>query len=301
MNTLARFASYNPYLSGLLGSLLANLPLVDWLGLTLLNLTGIRGAGRAAFVSYALALMLAAFVWYQWGYLLAALLLMQGLFALMLFRRGKWHLSLPGIAVISLLLLAFIHFFPPRQMADALIALTLEYMPVGGDVQLDESLLRQYVLATLPPMLVAVVMLIVLFSLVLARWLQSIVESPGGFVREFQHLRLSGGHWLVWLLLLLLAYGQLGRSGLAVAQLPLALFCLSALYGLPSGTGSAMGRLGRKVYWLLLAGSVVACLYSIPEPMLALATVTLLVDSLFDFRGRRLVAASQKALDGEKK
>lgn len=298
MKAVGRFAAHHPYLSSVLGALCANLPLIDWLGLALLNLGGLRRPGVVMLLPYATALALALGIWFEIGYPLSALALAQGLVVLLLFRRSGWHLSLPGLAATSLVLLMLGTEFPPQQMVDSLVRLMQQYLSAveGPDVQ--EAALRQHILSMLPTLAIAAAALVVLFSLVLGRYLQSLAEAPEAFGREFRHLRLNAAQWLLWLLLLAFAWTLLGRNGLALAQLPLILPCLGVIYGLPL-TGR-VARLWRNLYWLPLTLAVVCCLYGVPEPLLVIVALTLLLDGFIDPRGRSLAKESHKAVSPER-
>lgn len=154
---------------------------------------------------------------------------------------------------------------------------------------------RQRLGALVAPILVglmaALLQLMCLLALLLARYWQALLYNPGGFAREFQALRLPAPLAIALLVGILLLPGQ--GSALAMlmplCSVPLAFAGVSLLHGLV-----AQQRLAG--FWLV--GFYIALVFFM-QLVFPLLVVLAVVDSLFDFRGRAARNGASGPTDGE--
>lgn len=161
-----------------------------------------------------------------------------------------------------------------NQLVQATREMTVDAPPTLGGVELDADWWHQLYAGGLG----AAHTVMMLGSLVLARWWQSTLYNPGGFRQEFHQLRLSPGPAL--LIMAVLALGpQFGLD--LVRWLPLLLLPL-AFAGLALVHGSVAKReLGGT--WLFMFYMAVVVLGPYVITLLVLLAV---VDSLVDIRRR---------------
>ncbi len=121
--------------------------------------------------------------------------------------------------------------------------------------------------------------LLVIVSLLLARWWQAMLFNPGGFQREYHSLRL--GRLTAWAMLALLAVSLVGWFSLTV-DLATVVWLLFLFQGL-AVIHHLVLQLGMSVGWLF-------CIYFLLAVIPYYATPVLsglgLIDTWFDFRSR---------------
>ena len=309
----------HPFATVVFGGLLAAtpLPLLDWLGLGLVTLAILQQQSRRAWMAVvALAVLLAlvavAYSWYLLKWPVSAWLLFPALPLLVLFASQRsWPTLLLLSSVASLLLLlllgrtldgvslavpeAVLRYLPTALMVDTLSLPSVEQsLPAEALARSAEALHLSTAalpveIRSLPLLITTYIIVSVLVAAVLGRALQAQATAPGAFGREFRTFRL--GYWVLWPLLLWLAWSLAGNSGLAVVCLPLMLATCSVLAGLRikhSGSGRWL-LLVQWVYLLACALAWVAAVLGYPFYGGALILLPLLWDAFFDFRGRALV------------
>lgn len=140
-------------------------------------------------------------------------------------------------------------------------------------------------------LMAALLQLMCLLALLLARHWQSQLYNPGGFAREFQALRLPPPLAIALLVGVLLLPGQ----GNALAMLMPLCSVLLAFAGVALLHGLvAQGRLAG--FWLVGFYIALVLFMQLVFPLLVVLAV---VDSLFDFRGRAARKGAGGSTDGE--
>lgn len=269
MRRFCFWLSTHPLLAVLIGTPLLCIPVWEWCGLTLLMLAGLRNWGRTVIYVLTITLPIIALLWYfYWP--LPFWILVLALPSLLLFcRYHDWNQLLLLLAVGSLGLLLLID----RSWDGNVPWLEVISLPFG-----EFSWTR---------MAASYATFTVLVAAFLARSLQSGVEQPGAFSREFSGLRLSTWHWLSWLLLLALGWQWVGPSLMALSGMPLMLLGGAVLVGTLLSTGWRV--LALLTYVLMCMGFGVAGLLAMPSYGIPTIASLLLLDAVFDWRARMMV------------
>lgn len=286
MRFLAEFIMRGRVQACAVAAVAAAVPMLFWLAGAVSALVVLR-RGLSDGLNVAFWGLMPALIWSYWGnpkamLLLIGVLVLAGLLRSELPWRWVVLVSIPlgGLyaLVIDLLQGAVITEVVSQVMVEVLPkALPEVWEQLQGEEQLQ--VFEQMASVLLTGVLGALLQVVTLLSLMLARYWQALLYNLGGFGKEFQALRFSPTQAGLLVLGVLLA-PNLGISALlALAPLcsvPLVLASLALVHGMV-----AQGRVPR--FWLVgLYVSLVLFLQFI-YPLLAILAV---VDSLFDFRGR---------------
>lgn len=156
----------------------------------------------------------------------------------------------------------------------------------------EELLLQGLIVPVLTGLMAAVLQLLCILSVLLARYWQAALYYPGGFALEFQRLRLPS------VILFPLVFGMLFAPSLGiqaavltpVCSVPLMLAGLAVVHGLV-----AKHRLGS--FWLIGLYIGIVLFTQLTYPFLVVLAI---VDSVFDFRGLRAQKNDSDAANGER-
>ena len=156
----------------------------------------------------------------------------------------------------------------------------------------EELLLQGLIVPVLTGLMAAVLQLLCILSVLLARYWQAVLYYPGGFALEFQRLRLPS------VILFPLVFGMLFAPSLGiqaavltpVCSVPLMLAGLAVVHGLV-----AKHRLGN--FWLIGLYIGIVLFTQLTYPFLVVLAI---VDSIFDFRGVRTRKNDSDAANGER-
>ena len=153
-----------------------------------------------------------------------------------------------------------------------------------SQAELDERLeqLNQVPFEFMTGAVVANMLLVSLAALFLARSWQARLVNPGGFQREFHHLRL--GRMLAWGSLLVLLAALLTQAP-SMANLAIVLMAAWALQGLALAHFVARVR-GWSIGWLVSFYVVVVLCLLMASPLLLLVCFGGLLDQFFNLRQR---------------
>lgn len=274
----------------------AAVPMLFWLSAAAGSLVLLRrGAGDAlGVVAWAL---LPALAWWYFGDP-RVLLVLAGTLSLawVLRSQSAWRqvmLGSVGLGVVCALVLNSVFGEPIGQLSAEVQKLLPATLP-GTWEQLsseEQAHLRALLASVLTGLLAALLQMLALLSLMLARYWQAQLYNPGGFGREFRELRfppLQGMLLLVGVLL-----GPNLGAGMAMltplCTVPLVFASLALVHGLV-----AQGRLGR--FWLFGLYAALVLFLQLIYPLLAVLAI---FDSLFDFRGRATRSGGQGPKNGE--
>ncbi len=163
------------------------------------------------------------------------------------------------------------------------------YEQLSADEQLH---LQGLIVPVLTGLMAAVLQLLSIVSVLLARYWQAVLYNPGGFALEFQRLRLPA------VILFPLVIGMLFAPSLGiqaavltpVCSVPLMFAGLAVVHGLV-----ARYRLGG--FWLIGMYIGIVLFTQLTYPFLVVLAI---VDSVFDFRGLRTRQDDSGAANGER-
>lgn len=296
MRVLADFIMRGKTQACLVAVVAAALPVTYWISAATAALVLLRRGGRDA-LSVMFWAVLPAMAWWSQGEP-NALLVIAGTLALAAVLRSS--VSWVRVLLSSLLLGAVFGVLISvlfgegvraaadeiRGMMPRVLGTAWEQIPPGERLQI-ESMLAPILVG----LMAAVLQMLCLLALMLARYWQSLLYNPGGFAREFQSVRLPAPLAVLLLLgvfLLPKLQGQLAMLT-PLCSLPLAFAGLALLHGL----SAQKGRGG----FLLIGFYVVLLLFM--QVMYPLLVVMAAVDSLFDFRGRAMRNGGSSSPDGE--
>ena len=201
-----------------------------------------------------------------------------------LLRTGRsLALALQAALILGLLLIAgqFLQDQDPvttwRELLEPFVRSLVESQIVAEGQQQD-------LLATMahwmPGLVAAGFFLQSLLALFVARWWQAVLYNPGGFQREFHHLRMHRAVAVITLGVMLLRWlGVVGGFWDYAAILLLAAWFLQGL-ALAHG---ALHLMGAKTGWLV--GLYLLLVFALPHAVLALASAGF-ADGWIDFRAR---------------
>ena len=264
----------------------AAIPLLFWFSAAAVALVVLR-RGLSDAVPILVWGLLPAVVWAVVGDLTPLLVIVgsAGL-AVVLRQHNDWVrvllLAVPVGVVFALVLLSALS-EPLQQLAGSFREMLPELLEQMG-VQLDEanravllSRLDQLMIPVLGGVLGAMHMLMVLVSLMLARYWQAGLYNPGGFRREFHQLRLPPLASIGLLALVVLAPQWPALAMLSpVASVPLLLAGLALLHGVVGARNLGKG-------WLIGLYVLLVLFVRFAYPLIMFLAF---VDSLFDFRSR---------------
>ena len=156
----------------------------------------------------------------------------------------------------------------------------------------DVLLLQSLIVPVLTGLMAAVLQLLCVFSVILARYWQAVLYNPGGFAQEFQRLRLPA------VIVFPLVFGMLFSPSLGIqaavltplCSVPLMFTGLAIIHGLV-----AKYRLGS--FWLIGLYVAIVLFTQLIYPLLLVLAI---VDSVFDFRGLKNQKNDSDAANGER-
>lgn len=156
----------------------------------------------------------------------------------------------------------------------------------------DVLLLQSLIVPVLTGLMAAVLQLLCVFSVILARYWQAVLYNPGGFAQEFQRLRLPA------VIVFPLVFGMLFAPSLGIqaavltplCSVPLMFTGLAIMHGLV-----AKYRLGS--FWLIGLYVAIVLFTQLIYPLLLVLAI---VDSVFDFRGLKNQQNDSDAANGER-
>lgn len=230
-------------------------PVLGWLSGAVLALVGLRrGPVEGLLLALAAALATALLLGLAFGTpaLAAQPLLELWLPVLVLAGWLRYTVSLSSTlrlaAVLAAMAILILHLAIPDQAAYwGEFLLRMERLFTGGEGQEAWRLMRERLLPVMAGLVVLSQLGVVLASLLLGRWWQSLVYNPGGFRQEFHGLDLGRGFGIAAAVLLALAAWQ--GTGLAqnIALVAAGVFVLQAL-ALAHAAVAARGMSGA---WLI--------------------------------------------------
>jgi len=296
MKGLASFVMRGPSQAVMATSVLAMLslilPLLGILSAACVGLVTLRqGAKHGLGISLLATLACGALIWISFGNPLPSLgfLIVQWmpLLLLGLFLRSSRSLDLTiqlGL-LFGLLVIVGQYLFlgdPVSFWQAQLEPLVEQLVQAGVLTQAKTGVIVQLMARWMVGVLAAGVFLQLIFSLLTARWWQSLLYNPGGFRAEFHEFRLHRlfGVLGVPALALLLMLG--GEAPAVLAYLALLLLAILFIQGLAVIHG-ILGKAGAGMVWLV--GLYLLLILVPPQAVMVLATVGLL-DIWIDFRSR---------------
>lgn len=211
-------------------------------------------------------------------------------FASMLWRHATWSQILQVAALIGVLFISVVHLMYPdvetwwgnqlHAYYNQATALTnmIKSEPTGPtDLQVESiNITKQYATG----LMTAAILFNAILQLIVARWWQAIVFSPGLLRRELHDIRLSKLAGLLFVLSLVLSY--LGNS--VVLDIMPVLYVLFGAAGL-SLVHYMFGMMTSTTRWFWLALTYMTLIFALPSSMLIVALIALF-DSWFDMRKR---------------
>lgn len=262
----------------------AALPMLFWLSAAAGSLVLLRRGLNDALSVLAWAI-LPALAWWYFGDP-RTLLVLLGSFALALLLRSRnaWlpvMLASVGLGVLYALALNAVFAEPIAALAAELQQVLPQMLSQAREQLSDDQRLQleALVVPVLTGLLAALLQIVTLLSLMLGRYWQAKLYNPGGFGLEFRALRLSP--LLAMLLLAGLLFGPSIGAEMALlgplCSVPLAFAGIALMHGLV-----AMERMPR--FWLVIVYATLVLFMQVVYPLLAVMAI---VDSVFDFRGRR--------------
>jgi|SRR5690554_6280764 len=281
MRPLAEFIMRGRMQAALVAGLSSAIPVLFWLAAAAAALVLLRKGWQDA-GNVVIAALVPAFIWALWG---DPFVLMTIACSLLLAWRLRQTVSWAGVVLASALLgavciVAFRLLFGDgiEMLADK--AFELLPMVLGSEsyqqLPADELLvMRRLFPEVLAGLMAAMVQLMALLSLVLARYWQSMLYNPGGLRQEFHRIRLPR-LVVAALVLVSLAGSTLEMAGLAiVCGMALAFAAVSCVHGLAAKTRFA-------TFWLVAFYLALVLQIQLVMPLLVLLAIA---DSLFDLRG----------------
>lgn len=238
--------------------------------------------GRAEGIKVLLAACLPALYYWlvmdSFDVLLA--LLGAAVLADLLREQRAWSVLLLVGSLLAAVVALSVQWLPPELM-ETLINAVIEHQGMAAQIQLSASEMQR--LMTMLNLLLngaitSLQLLMVLASLVLARWWQSLLYNPGGFQQEFHAIRLPA--WSGLILPLALVLVALGQHWL-LPVIPVLL-----VPHLVAGIALVHGVFGIKKYNSFWLGLLYVSLLFAQPYMSVLLVLIALADSLMNFRHR---------------
>ena len=284
MRRLAEFIMRGRMQAIVVVALASALPMMFWLGAAAASLVLLRRGLNDALSVIVWALLPAA-VWVYFGDPRPILGILGALIIAYILRAtASWSKALLAsllVGVVFAWVLGIVFAQPLADLAaelNEIVAkmLTELYEQLSAEEQLQ---LQSLIVPVLTGLMAAVLQVLCVLSVLLARYWQAALYNPGGFGHEFKRLRLHA------LIVFPLVFGMLFAPSLGiqaailtpVCSVPLVFTGLAVVHGLV-----AKYRLGN--FWLigLYVGMVLFTQLTYP-----LLVVLAIVDSVFDFRGLR--------------
>lgn len=156
----------------------------------------------------------------------------------------------------------------------------------------DRLLLQSLIVPVLTGLMAAVLQLLSVLSVILARYWQAALYNPGGFAQEFQALRLPP------VIVFPLVFGMLFASSLGIQAVMLTPLCSVPL--LFAGLAVVHGLIAKYRsgnFWLIGVYIGMVLFTQLIYPFLVVLAI---VDSIFDFRGLRSQKNDSDAANGER-
>lgn len=152
--------------------------------------------------------------------------------------------------------------------------------------------LQSLIVPVLTGLMAAVLQLLCVLSVILARYWQAVLYNPGGFAQEFQQLRLPA------VITFPLVFGMLFAPSLGIqaavltplCSVPLMLTGIAVVHGLIN-----KHRLGS--FWLIGLYVGIVLFTQLVYPLLVILAI---IDSVFDFRGLKAHKNDSDAANGER-
>ena len=284
MRRLAQFIMRGRMQAIVVVALASALPMMFWLGAAAASLVLLRRGLNDALSVIVWALLPAA-VWVYFGDprpllgILGALVIAYTLRVTASWSKALLASLLVGVVFAWVLGIAFAQ--PLADLAAELNEIVAKMLTeLYEQLSVDEQLqLQSLIVPVLTGLMAAVLQVLCVLSVLLARYWQAALYNPGGFGHEFKRLRLPA------VIVFPLVFGMLFAPSLGiqaailtpVCSVPLVFTGLAVVHGLV-----AKYRLGN--FWLigLYVGMVLFTQLTYP-----LLVVLAIVDSVFDFRGLR--------------
>lgn len=284
MRRLAEFIMRGRMQAIVVVALASALPMMFWLGAAAASLVLLRRGLNDA-LSVIVWALLPAVVWVYFGDprpilgILGALIIAYTLRATASWSKALLASLLVGVVFAWVLGIVFAQ--PLVDLAAELNEIVAKMLTeLYEQLSVDEQLqLQSLIVPVLTGLMAAVLQVLCVLSVLLARYWQAALYNPGGFGHEFKRLRLPA------VIVFPLVFGMLFAPSLGiqaailtpVCSVPLVFTGLAVIHGLV-----AKYRLGN--FWLigLYVGMVLFTQLTYP-----LLVVLAIVDSVFDFRGLR--------------
>ncbi|QEY59495.1 hypothetical protein FXF61_10145 [Pseudomonas sp. C27(2019)] len=152
--------------------------------------------------------------------------------------------------------------------------------------------LQSLIVPVLTGLMAAVLQILCVLSVLIARYWQAVLYNPGGFALEFQGLRLPVGvvFPLVFGMLFAPSLGIQAAVLTPVCSVPLMIAGLAVVHGL-------VARYRSGNFWLIGLYIGIVLFTQVVYPFLVVLTI---VDSVFDFRGLRTQDNDSDSANGER-
>ena len=283
MRALAEFIMRGRMQAILVVGVAAALPMLFWLSAAAGSLVLLRRGLNDA-LSVLVWAIVPALAWWYFGDPRTLLVLLGSLgLALLLRNQASWArvmLCSVGLGLLYVWGLAAVFGEPIAALAGELQKVLPETLSGAYEQFSDEERARLGALLApvLTGLLAALLQIVTLLSLMLARYWQAALYNPGGFGSEFRALRVPPVVAIMLLVGMLLG-PSLGAQFAVLTPLcsvPLVFAGVALMHGLV-----AQGRLPR--FWLVGLYVTLVLFMQLIYPLLAVLAI---VDSLFDFRGR---------------
>ncbi len=283
MRALAEFIMRGRMQAILVVGVAAALPMLFWLSAAAGSLVLLRRGLNDA-LSVLVWAVVPALAWWYFGDPRTLLVLLGSLgLALLLRNQASWArvmLCSVGLGLLYVWGLGAVFGEPIAALAGELQKVLPETLSGAYEQFSDEERARLGALLApvLTGLLAALLQIVTLLSLMLARYWQAALYNPGGFGSEFRALRFPPVVAIMLLVGMLLG-PSLGAQFAVLTPLcsvPLVFAGVALMHGLV-----AQGRLPR--FWLVGLYVTLVLFMQLIYPLLAVLAI---VDSLFDFRGR---------------
>lgn len=283
MRALAEFIMSGRMQAILVVGVAAALPMLFWLSAAAGSLVLLRRGPNDA-LSVLVWAVVPALAWWYFGDPRTLLVLLGSLgLALLLRNQASWArvmLCSVGLGLLYVWGLGAVFGEPIAALAGELQKVLPETLSGAYEQFSDEERARLGALLApvLTGLLAALLQIVTLLSLMLARYWQAALYNPGGFGSEFRALRFPPVVAIMLLVGMLLG-PSLGAQFAVLTPLcsvPLVFAGVALMHGLV-----AQGRLPR--FWLVGLYVTLVLFMQLIYPLLAVLAI---VDSLFDFRGR---------------
>ena len=297
MRRLAEFIMRGRMQAIVVVALASALPMMFWLGAAAASLVLLRRGLNDALSVIVWALLPAA-VWVYFGDPRPILGILGALIIAYILRAtASWSKALLAsllVGVVFAWVLGIVFAQPLADLAaelNEIVAkmLTELYEQLSAEEQLQ---LQSLIVPVLTGLMAAVLQVLCVLSVLLARYWQAALYNPGGFGHEFKRLRLPA------VIVFPLVFGMLFAPSLGIqaavltplCSVPLMFTGLAIIHGLV-----AKYRLGS--FWLIGLYVAIVLFTQLIYPLLLVLAI---VDSVFDFRGLKNQKNDSDAANGER-